>query len=261
MTGSVPDILARIVEHKRTELAAAIVTRGELEELARESIPLRRDFRGALAARRPALIAEFKKASPSRGAIGPDRDPGEVARAYAAGGAAALSVLTDERFFGGSLDDLASARGAVSLPVLRKDFTLSEWHIAEAAAYSADAVLLIAAVLSTKRLRELREYAARFGLAALVEVHDEHELESAVESGAAIIGVNNRNLHTFEVTIQTSLALAPRIPDGVLRVSESGIRTREDVRRLMDTGYHALLVGESLMRAPDAASALRELLA
>jgi indole-3-glycerol phosphate synthase len=259
MSGNVPDILARIVEYKRAELESALVSRGELEELAHETKCHRRDFRGALKSDRPAIIAEFKKASPSKGAIAAG-DPAEVASAYELGGAAAISVLTDEKFFSGSLEDLALARGAVSLPVLRKDFTIDEYHVAEAAAHCADAVLLIAAVLDAHRLRDLREYAARLEVAALVEVHDERELRAALDSGADIVGVNNRNLHTFETSIDTALKLVRRIPSGVVKVAESGIRSADDVRRLRDAGYDAFLIGEHFMRARDRAVAVRELL-
>jgi indole-3-glycerol phosphate synthase len=260
MNGTIPDILARIVEYKKADLAAAVVRRSELEALGEETRPGRRDFRKALASRGVAIIAEIKKASPSKGVLANGIDPAAVARAYELGGAAALSVLTDERFFHGSLDDLAEARGAVGLPVLRKDFTFDEFHVAEAAAYCSDAILLIASLLSPKRLRQLREYAARFGMAALVEVHDEAELDAAIESGAEIIGVNNRNLRTFEVRIDTSLRLAPHIPSGVIKVSESGIRSAEDIRALRQAGYNAFLVGEHLMRSRDPLGALRSLL-
>lgn len=260
MNSSIPDILARIVEYKKADLAAAVVRRSELEALGEETRPGRRDFRQALAAREVAVIAEIKKASPSKGVLANGIDPAAVARAYEQGGAAALSVLTDEQFFHGSLDDLAEARGAVSLPVLRKDFTFDEFHVAEAAAYCADAILLIASLLTAKRMRLLREYAARFGMAALVEVHDEAELDAALDSGAQIIGVNNRNLRTFEVKIETSLRLAPRIPAGVIKVSESGIRSAEDIRTLRQAGYSAFLVGEHLMRSRDPLGALRSLL-
>lgn len=259
MNTTVPDILARIVEYKRAELESPLVSRHELEELAREAKCKRRDFRAALLKPGPSVIAEFKRASPSKGDIAPHCDPADVAWTYQRGGAAALSVLTDEKFFGGSLEDLAAARGNTDLPVLRKDFTLDEYHIAEAAAHCADAVLLIASILDAKRLRELREYAGRLGLAALVEVHDEQELRSALDSGADIIGVNNRNLRTFEVTLETSIKLAALIPASVAKVSESGIRTPADVHRLQEAGYDAFLVGEHLMRSHDRAAALREL--
>lgn len=259
MSTSVPDILARIVEYKRAELESPLVSRTELEELAREAKCKRRDFRAALMKPGASVIAEFKRASPSKGDIGRDCDPAEVAWTYQRGGAAALSVLTDEKFFGGSLEDLAAARGNTDLPVLRKDFTLDEYQIAEAAAHCADAVLLIASILDTNRLRQLREYAARLGLAALVEVHDEKELRSALDSGADIIGVNNRNLRTFEVSLETSIRLAPMMPKSVAKVSESGIRTAADVHRLQESGYDAFLVGEHLMRSQDRATALRQL--
>jgi indole-3-glycerol phosphate synthase len=260
MSGNIPDILARIVDYKKAELAAAMVSRDELESLAEENRAKRRDFRAALLERTPAIIAEIKRASPSKGVIDDDCDPAALARAYEAGGAVALSVLTDEKFFQGSLDDLGIARGAVRLPVLRKDFTFDEYHVAESAAYCADAVLLIATILPSKRLRQLREYAARFGLEALVEVHDEEELASALDSGAQIIGVNNRNLRTFEVTLETSLRLAPLVPADVVRVSESGIRSAEDIRRLQDAGYRSFLIGEHLVRSKDPQRALAALL-
>jgi indole-3-glycerol phosphate synthase len=260
MTGNIPDILARIVEYKKAEVAGAVVRRGEMEALAEETRPNRRDFGAALEARDPAIIAEFKKASPSKGPLANGADPAAIARAYERGGAAALSVLTDEKFFQGGLDDLGMARGAVKLPVLRKDFTIDEFQVAEAAAHCSDAILLIATILTEKRLRQLREYAARFGMATLVEVHDETELARAAASGATIIGVNNRDLRTFEVNIETSLRLADRIPAGVLRVSESGIRSAEDIRKLRGAGYHAFLIGEHLMRSRDPEQALRALL-
>ncbi len=260
MKGTIPDILARIVEYKRAHLAGAIVRRGELEKLGEETRRGRRDFRKALMARDVAIIAEIKRASPTKGVLANGVDPAPWARAYEKGGAAALSVLTDEQFFHGSLDDLASARGAVNLPVLRKDFTLDEYHVAESAAHCADAILLIATLLDSKRLRQLREYAARFGMASLVEVHDEAELEAAIDSGAEIIGVNNRNLRTFEVNIKTSLRLAPRIPAGVIKVSESGIRSANDIRALREAGYQGFLVGEHLMRSRDPLGALQALL-
>jgi len=220
----------------------------------------RRDFRRALGARAPAIIAEIKKASPSKGLLAQDFDPARLAREYEAGGAAALSVLTDEAFFQGSLEDLAAARGVCGLPVLRKDFTLDENHVLEAAACGADAILLIAAILETGEIRSLAEMAAGYGIAALVEVHDERELGKALEAGAQIIGVNNRDLATFEVSLETSLRLAPRIPAGALKVSESGIRSARDIERLREAGYRAFLVGEHLMKSADPAAAVRALL-
>jgi indole-3-glycerol phosphate synthase len=245
MTSAVPDILSRIVETKQLEV--------------KELRASRRSFRSAISGR-PAIIAEVKKASPSRGLLTPSFDPAALAAAYAEGGAAALSVLTDREYFQGSLDDLGAARRATQLPVLRKDFILDETQIAEAFAAGADAILLIAAILDAPALRRLREFAGTLALDVLVEAHDEAELDRAIESGATILGVNNRDLHTFDVSLETSLRLARRMPAGVVAVSESGIRTRADVQRLLDAGYSAFLVGEHLMKSPDPAAALRELL-
>jgi indole-3-glycerol phosphate synthase len=232
-----------------------------VERWAAERVEERRDFKGALLARRRAIIAEIKKASPSKGLLAADFRPVETARAYEAGGAACLSVLTDREFFQGSLEDLERARMAVSLPVLRKDFTLDEFHVIEAAAAGADAILLIAAILPERELRELRELAAQYGMAALVEVHAADELSAAIASGATIIGVNNRDLHSFSVTLETSLRLAEQMPDDVLRVSESGIETAAQIAALEAAGYRGFLVGERLMRASDPRAALEELLA
>jgi indole-3-glycerol phosphate synthase len=229
-------------------------------ELAQRKLD-RRDFARALTAHTPAIVAEIKKASPSRGLIASDFDPSRIARSYEAGGAAAISVLTDRKHFQGSLADLESARSAVKLPVLRKDFTIDPIHVLEAAAHDADAILLIAAVLDDRELRDYRELAASHGMAALVEVHDGEELKRAIGSGAEIIGVNNRDLRTFEVRLETALELAAQMPAKVIRVAESGIRTADDVRRLSAAGYHACLVGEHLMTAPDPAAAVRALLA
>jgi len=261
MINAVPDILARIVEHKRAELARSRTARAEWERRAEQSAGDRRDFAAALAAQKPAVIAEIKKASPSKGVLAAAFDPPAIARRYKQGGAAALSVLTDEKFFQGSLNDLCAARAACNLPVLCKDFVIDECQVAEAAAHGADAILLIAAVLPAERLRQLRELAARFRMASLVEVHDGHELETALDSGAEMVGVNNRNLRTFEVSLDTSLQLAARIPSGILKVSESGIESAADIQRLQAVGFNAFLVGEHLMKSPDPARALRALTA
>jgi indole-3-glycerol phosphate synthase len=261
MTRSAPDILSRIVDHKRAEIPILAGRRREWEREAEQATRSRRDFRAALTAKPPAIIAEIKKASPSKGVLTADFQPMFTARSYEQGGAAALSVLTDQQFFQGSLIDLISARAVVRLPVLRKDFTLDECQVVEAAAHGADAVLLIAAILTREEMTGLRELAASYRMAALVEVHNEAELDSAVDSGADIIGVNNRNLETFEVTLETSLRLSERIPEGAVRVSESGIHTPEDIRRLRAAGFDAFLVGEHLMTAPDPAAALRALAA
>ena len=221
----------------------------------------KRDFAAALRRSRPAVIAEIKKASPSRGVLIEDFRPADLAMKYEAGGAAALSVLTDRDFFQGSLEDLGAARAATKLPMIRKDFTVSEYHVLEAAAHGADAILLIVAVLDEARLRAFRELAAELGMAALVEVHDSTELEIAVRSGAEIIGVNNRDLRTFQVSLERSIELAPRIPRHLTKVSESGIFSSADVHRLVAVGFDAVLVGEHLVRSGDPTAALRDLLA
>jgi len=252
-------ILDEILAHKRSEIARLRERHRNWEPPA--VAPKRRDFAGALRGQGISLIAEFKRRSPSRGDIRSGADPADLARSYERAGAAALSVLTDERFFGGSLEDLARARGTVSLPVLRKDFLIDGCQIAESAGpEGADCILLIAAALDAGQLRPLRELAARCGQAALVEVHDEAEVERALECGAEIVGINNRDLKTFEVSLDTTLRLRPRIPEGVIVVSESGIYTAEDVCRLADAGVDAILVGEALMAAPDPAGKIRELL-
>jgi indole-3-glycerol phosphate synthase len=258
---TVPDILARIVAKKREDLARTPQPLDLWEREAELRLPARRDFRAALAANSPAIIAEIKKASPSKGVLSHDFDPPRIARSYESGGAAALSVLTDEAFFQGTLADLQSARSVVSLPVLRKDFTIDPSQILEAAAHGADAILLIAAILSARQIRDFRETAARHGLSALVEVHNARELAVALEAGADLIGVNNRDLSTFQVTLDTSLSLAPLMPAGALLVSESGIHDATDIARLRAAGYHAFLVGEHLMKSGDPAEALRKLAA
>jgi indole-3-glycerol phosphate synthase len=258
MVKALPDILAQIVEQKKLELVSRETG---IEVRAERSITERRDFLAALTGRAPAVIAEVKKASPSKGLLAAEFEPASIARAYEEGGAAALSVLTDEKHFLGSLSDLESARAAVRLPVLRKDFTIDAYHVHEAAAHGADAILLIAAILSERRMRDFRELAERYRMTALVEVHGEEELGPAVASGARLIGVNNRNLHTFEVKLETALRLAEKIPAGVVRVAESGIHSSADVERLRAAGYQAFLVGEHLMKSGDPAGALRALLA
>ena len=261
MTSAVPDILARIVQHKKAELNQAVTPIAELERQAEAASAERRDFAAALRAKAPAIIAEIKKASPSKGLLTNDFRPVENAREYEEGRAAALSVLTDSRFFQGGLADLQAARSAVRLPALRKDFTVSEYHVVEAAAHGADAILLIAAILTTQQMRTYRELAARYGMAALVEVHDDTELDAALESGSEIVGVNNRNLHTFQVTLETSLRLADRIPGNLLKVSESGIENREQIDQLRDAGYQSFLIGEHLMKSGSPREALLALTA
>ena len=208
----------------------------------------------------PAIIAELKKASPSKGLIRADFRVADLAAEFEQAGAAALSILTDERFFQGSLENLELASEATGLPCLRKDFIIDEFQVMEARACRADAVLLIVAVLKQDELTSLHQCAKSLQLDVLCEVHDAVELDRALDAGFDIIGVNNRNLHTFHVDLSTSLELAERIPAGVVKVAESGIESGDDIVRLRDAGFDAFLIGESLMRAPDPGEALRELL-
>ena len=261
MSVSTPDILARIVERKREELREAAAPLINLRQTAELKSLTKRDFAASLRSHHPAIISEIKKASPSRGVLAPDFDPVGLSRKYEAGGAAALSILTDRDFFQGSLEDLKAAREACKLPVLRKDFTISEYHVYEAAAAGADAILLIVAILDDAELRAFRELAAQCGMAALVEAHDARETETALKSGAEIIGINNRDLRTFQVSLETSIELGARIPSGILKVSESGIFSSADIRRLAGAGFDAFLVGEHLVKSGDPARALRELVA
>lgn len=255
-------ILDTIVAHKRREVAEAKERRPLAALIAQaEGAPPARGFAAAL--KRPGLsvIAEFKRASPSKGSFQRDADPAAVAAEYESHGASAISVLTDERFFSGRLEDLVRARAAVSLPVLRKEFIIDAYQIYEAAAAGADAVLLIAAVLSPSRLAEFIRLAHTLGRDALVEVHEAAELDDAIAAGAELIGVNNRNLRTFETRIETTLALLPKVPAGCTIVSESGIRSGADARLLAEAGVHAILVGEALMTSRNPGSRLAELVA
>lgn len=242
--------------------AAAAEDRRDLDALLAETAgrPPARGFEAALrAGDSVAVIAEVKRRSPSKGDLAPDLVPADLARAYAAGGAAALSVLTDREFFGGSPDDLAEARMAVDLPVLRKDFTVAPADVIDARLMGADAVLLIAAALRAEELVQLAELARGVGLDALVEVHDEREAQSALAAGATLIGVNQRDLYSFEVDTDRARRVAASLPAGVTTVAESGIRHGDDVRRLADAGFSAVLVGETLVRSADPASAVREM--
>jgi len=255
-------VLQQIVEEKYRELARrkALRPRRELERECQAAAPAR-DLAAAL---RPPpggvrLIAEVKRASPSRGVFAESFDPAAQARAYAAHGAAAVSVLTDEKFFQGSLEHLRAVRAQVEVPLLRKDFTVDEYQLWEARAAGADAVLLIVSILGPAELRELLLAAKGLGLGALVEVHTRQELEQALGAGAPIVGLNNRDLRTFETRIETTLELLPLIPPGPVVVSESGFTTAADVRRVVAAGAHAVLVGEALMRAPDVGAKVREL--
>ena len=255
-------ILAEIVRHKRQELAGLKTTRprADLEALCAR-LPAPRDFERALAPLRGGvrLIAEVKKASPSRGVLAADLDPVGLASIYATHGADAISVLTDAKYFQGSLDILRQVRAAVDVPLLRKDFTIDEYQLWEARAAGADAVLLIVAILEPPLLRDLAAAAKGLGLAALVECHTQAELEIALAAGSRLIGINNRDLGTFETRIETTLALLPQIPPGPVVISESGFFTGADVKRVVDAGAHAVLVGEGLVRATDVPAKIREL--
>ena len=255
-------ILEQIVAHKRTEIAAAERARPLAAlEAALGAAPPVRDFFAPLAAGPPLkLIAEVKRASPSRGVIRADFDPVAIARTYAEHGAACLSVLTDERFFQGSLDVLRAVRAAVDLPILRKDFILERYQLVEARAAGADAVLLIAECLDDCRLRALHNQALELGLAPLVELYEPANLPRVLEAGARLIGINNRDLHTFTVDLEHTLRLRHQVPDDVVLVAESGIRTRDDVLRLEAAGVAAMLVGESLMASRDIGLAVDRLL-
>lgn len=260
-----PDILAAILGRKRKRVEAAKSAR-PLEELSASAARLRADstphaFRHALRLEGQAnIIAEFKRASPSKGLISDNASPEEAAKAYAEGGAVAVSVLTEEDSFLGSLEDLRAVRAAVSLPVLRKDFIFDEYQLYESAEAGADALLLIAAALDDEPLHRLLSITeVELGMDALVEVHTEEELERALLSGATLIGVNNRNLHTFQVSLEVSVRMAGRVPPDVLLVSESGLTTADDIERLRRLGYRGFLIGETLMRAASPAEELRAL--
>ena len=255
-------ILDKIVATKWQEIAAAKIAlpERELRELA-ACAPPPRDFFAPLAAPGPIkLIAEIKKASPSKGLIRADFDPVKIAQIYEAHGATCLSVLTDELYFQGSLDYLRDVRSAVGIPVLRKDFMLDVYQLYQARAVGADAVLLIAECLDDCNLRKLHNEAVALGMAPLVELYEPENLQRVFDAGATLIGVNNRNLHTFEVDIEHTLRLRDRVPDQCVLVAESGIRTRDDVNRLQAAGVDAMLVGESLMAQDNLAASVDRLL-
>lgn len=259
-----PDLLATIVAAARQVVRDR--RRGLPEDLLASRVPENLDgkarFEAALAARgRPNVIAECKRRSPSRGILRRDYRPEAIAAAYERNGAAAVSVLTEPTFFDGSLDHLRAVRAAVAVPVLRKDFIVTPYQLLEAAAAGADAVLLIAAALDDADLGALHARAAELGLGVLVEVHDSEQMGRAARVGAAVIGVNNRDLRTLTVDVEASHGLAPQMPEGAIGVAESGLRTSADLVRLTAVGYSAFLIGETLMTSPDPGAALRDLLA
>jgi indole-3-glycerol phosphate synthase len=250
------DILKKILSVKAQEVAAAQAAKplAQIRAEAEQAAPAR-DFAGAMrhkiAAGLPAVIAEIKKASPSKGVLRADFRPGEIAASYAAHGAACLSVLTDEQFFQGSAEYLKQARAACNIPVLRKDFMVDAYQVYQARAMGADAILLIAAALSLEKMQEFETLAHSMGMAVLVEVHDGDELDSALQLTTPLIGINNRNLRSFEVSLQTTLDLLPRVPPDRIVVTESGILRPDDVTQMRMHHVHAFLVGEAFMRAPD----------
>ncbi|HUV75160.1 MAG TPA: indole-3-glycerol phosphate synthase TrpC [Dehalococcoidales bacterium] len=254
-------MLNKIIAEKRKEVEQRkrdVPLSSLKERLARRQAPL--DFALALSGGSTKLIAEVKKASPSRGLLCPSFNPVELAKTYVHGGAAAISVLTEANYFQGSIEHLAAIREEVKLPLLRKDFIFDRYQIYESGAYGADALLLIVAILSQEQLEELLSLSHRLGLSCLVEVHNEAEVERALVSGAKIIGINNRDLNTFEVDINTTHRLRPLVTGERIVVSESGIRSREDVERLKEWGVNAVLVGEALVTAGDTLTRIRKLI-
>ena len=260
------DILNKIIATKHEEIAAALAVKPlatlEIEAAAQ---PAPRDFVGAiqhkLSCGQPAIIAEIKKASPSKGIIRPDFHPAEIARSYEKHGAACLSVLTDRQYFQGAPEYLQAARAACALPVLRKDFMVDRYQVLEACAMGADCILLIAAALSLPQMQELEALAIAYGMAVLVEVHNGEELDAALQLKTPLLGINNRNLRTFDVTLDTTLGLLGRVPADRIVVTESGIVTSEDVVRMRKHKVDAFLVGETFMRAPEPGEELARLFA
>jgi indole-3-glycerol phosphate synthase len=254
------NILDRILEVKRAEVAAAKsrLSFKEIEKRAKSAGPVR-DFVGALRKKHPAVIAEIKRASPSRGVLRADFDPAAIAKSYEKGGAACMSVLTDREFFQGSTEHLQAARAACSLPTLRKDFVVDPYQVFESRALAADCILLIAACLSKKQMLDLETIALGLGMAVLVEVHDGTELDAALELKTPLIGINNRNLKNFDTRLETTLDLLPRVPSERIVITESGIVSVNDVARMRARGVNAFLVGEAFMRQEDPGAALHGL--
>ena len=266
MTDTIPDILARIVAKKREELAGAVPPLAQWEAAAEVCTRSRRDFRAALLRRNPAIIAEVKKASPSAGVIREDFDPVAIARAYADAGADALSILTDEKYFQGRLEYIHAVRDAVKLPVLRKDFIIDPYQVWESRAAGADAVLLIAECLEISQLIDLQILATELNMTCLIEVHDMDNLIRVRDRvigfphrSYSLLGINNRDLRTFKTDLGTTLRMAELIEDRDVLVSESGIHSYDDIKKLSDAGVRAVLVGESLMRSDDIGAKIREL--
>ena len=264
MAGNASTILREILERKREEVAARIKrdSIGSLEQRIAEQSAVRgfaRALQQRVAAATPAVIAEVKKASPSKGVIRADFQPAQIAASYQSGGASCLSVLTDVDFFQGADSYLQEARAACDLPVLRKDFTVDPYQVIEARAIGADAVLLIVAALEDDQMQELAHTAGELGLDILVEVHDRAELDRALELGTSLIGINNRDLHTFETRLETTLELLPYVPADHVVVTESGIHTAEDVALMRNHQVYGFLVGEAFMRAPEPGEKLREM--
>ena len=251
-------ILERIVAAKQAEIAAA---KKSTPEVQLDGAPPLRDFVAALRAKRPAVIAEIKRASPSKGLLRENFDPAAIARSYEKAGAACMSVLTDREFFQGAPEHLSAARAACALPTLRKDFVIDPYQVRESRALGADCILLIVACLEDAQLRELERAALELGMAVLVEVHDGVELERALHLKTPLIGINNRNLRTFETRLDTTLGLLPRVPKGRIVVTESGILSPQDVAQMRAQGVDTFLVGEAFMRAADPGAALRQLFA
>jgi indole-3-glycerol phosphate synthase len=251
-------ILEKIVAAKRAEVVAA---KKRTPEVKLDGAPPLRDFVAALRAKRPAVIAEVKRASPSKGLLRENFDPAAIARSYEKAGAACMSVLTDREFFQGAPEHLSAARAACALPTLRKDFVIDPYQVRESRALGADCILLIVACLEDAQLRELERAALDLGMAVLVEVHDGAELERALHLKTPLIGINNRNLRTFETRLDTTLGLLPRVPKGRIVVTESGILSPQDVAQMRAHGVDTFLVGEAFMRAADPGAALRQLFA